>query len=342
MIMSKQEGICRECGQEKPLEDFYLDPKTKGKHRTKCKACWQKASASRRKANQLRGKIPILLESEKICRKCKQQKPVTEFYIELSESDGFRDQCKDCCKKATAARREVYRQRGKIAVPLGYEKLCRGCGQIKPISEFSAEPSSGDGYRNKCKDCVKKMVKEWEKKNPEKARARQKKHAAVRKQRDPEKERKRHREYAAAWRKRNPAKQKEIEGRSRAKQRENLGLPPIIKRSKGKTQEGGKQRGRKQKSRKQTEWLTYLIRLLSAEGKTSLTQIQARIDFYGGKCYLCGEPFRTLDHVKPLSKGGTNWSANLRPICKKCNMRKSNHWPYPPVFARKAIPLPLP
>jgi len=36
--------ICSECGQRKPLEDFYKDKKVY--YRGKCKECWLKASRS--------------------------------------------------------------------------------------------------------------------------------------------------------------------------------------------------------------------------------------------------------------------------------------------------------
>lgn len=32
--------------------------------------------------------------------------------------------------------------------------------------------------------------------------------------------------------------------------------------------------------------------------------------------------FPTIDHVRPLSKGGTNDRANLRVICNRCNSKK--------------------
>lgn len=59
-----------------------------------------------------------------------------------------------------------------------------------------------------------------------------------------------------------------------------------------------------------------------APGNPSNEAILARIAFYGTKCWMCGGPYEALDHVIPLSKGGTNWPANLRPACKSCNSRK--------------------
>lgn len=63
-------------------------------------------------------------------------------------------------------------------------------------------------------------------------------------------------------------------------------------------------------------------RKASAPGTCSLEQFQARWDFYGGCCWMCGMPATTIDHVLPLSRGGSEWPANLRPACNPCNARK--------------------
>ncbi len=72
-------------------------------------------------------------------------------------------------------------------------------------------------------------------------------------------------------------------------------------------------------------------RLLNAPGwdYTTDEMIAARWEMWGGLCYICGEPATDTDHVKPLSKGGSHYPANLRPVCKQCNSSKSNRWPYP-------------
>jgi 5-methylcytosine-specific restriction endonuclease McrA len=71
-----------------------------------------------------------------------------------------------------------------------------------------------------------------------------------------------------------------------------------------------------------------------AAGEASIEQIQARWDYYGGRCYLCGSPAEAIDHVKPLSKGGANWPCNLRPICRSCNSTKRTAWPMNKIMER--------
>lgn len=57
-------------------------------------------------------------------------------------------------------------------------------------------------------------------------------------------------------------------------------------------------------------------------------QLRQRIAFYGNRCWMCGAPAATVDHVKPLAKGGAHMLCNLRPACTECNSRKGAQWPY--------------
>lgn len=45
---------------------------------------------------------------------------------------------------------------------------------------------------------------------------------------------------------------------------------------------------------------------------------------YGKRCLCCGATDNiSIDHIKPISKGGTNELNNLQPLCKSCNSSKS-------------------
>jgi len=56
---------------------------------------------------------------------------------------------------------------------------------------------------------------------------------------------------------------------------------------------------------------------------TTHDHIAARVTLFGGVCAYCREaPYEHLDHVIPLSRGGSHWPANLRPACSSCNMKK--------------------
>ena len=51
---------------------------------------------------------------------------------------------------------------------------------------------------------------------------------------------------------------------------------------------------------------------------------------HGGRCGICGEFISGafhVDHVRPLSKGGTHSYINCQPAHPVCNLRKGSSWP---------------
>jgi 5-methylcytosine-specific restriction endonuclease McrA len=53
----------------------------------------------------------------------------------------------------------------------------------------------------------------------------------------------------------------------------------------------------------------------------------ARIAFFGGRCAYCRGPYEALDHSIPISRGGSNHPANIRPVCRSCNQSKHTKTP---------------
>lgn len=66
------------------------------------------------------------------------------------------------------------------------------------------------------------------------------------------------------------------------------------------------------------------IRLLEAEGTHTLSQWKELVERTGNRCVAClREDVRlTIDHIVPLSKGGTDYIDNIQPLCLSCNCRK--------------------
>jgi 5-methylcytosine-specific restriction endonuclease McrA len=44
----------------------------------------------------------------------------------------------------------------------------------------------------------------------------------------------------------------------------------------------------------------------------------------GRPCAYCGQPAEHLDHIVPLSRGGTNHRSNLQALCSTCNLSKGD------------------
>ena len=64
-------------------------------------------------------------------------------------------------------------------------------------------------------------------------------------------------------------------------------------------------------------------RLLNIEGTFTADEWAAKLATANGRCTYCGEEAAlTMDHVVPVSRGGTNWIDNLVPACGPCNFSK--------------------
>ena len=51
------------------------------------------------------------------------------------------------------------------------------------------------------------------------------------------------------------------------------------------------------------------------------------LEKYCFRCVLCKSKEKlTVDHIQPVSKGGTDDPSNLQILCKPCNSKKGNSW----------------
>lgn len=58
------------------------------------------------------------------------------------------------------------------------------------------------------------------------------------------------------------------------------------------------------------------------QGSVSIEDWIALCNKYGNVCLSCGKSEITMDHVVPLSKGGTHTIDNVQPLCGTCNSIK--------------------
>jgi 5-methylcytosine-specific restriction endonuclease McrA len=66
----------------------------------------------------------------------------------------------------------------------------------------------------------------------------------------------------------------------------------------------------------------------NAEGNFTVDDWNRIVEAQEGRCLHCGiECKLTVDHIIPLSKGGTNWPENIQGLCRGCNSRKGASLP---------------
>lgn len=172
---------------------------------------------------------------------------------------------------------------------------CAHCEGLKPRTDFQPNVSRPNGINSYCKPCTMLLRST---KYRDAIRAQQK-----------------------AWRDRNPERMAEIYRAYARRHPEKIRAK--IARQKARNPERYRLYARTGDNNRR-------VREKNAPGVATTAQIQARWDYFGRRCWMCGAAAEATDHVKPLSKGGSNWPSNLRPACSDCNNRKRNRWPFAP------------
>ena len=179
------------------------------------------------------------------------------------------------------------------SLPQGWH-WCNQCQQVKPIEAFTANAGRARGVNSFCRACFSRLCR---------TRYRPVIYA-----------------QQTAWRRANPA------ATARYGQRYSQANPEKIRA-----------KARRLKARNPERYRQYMktgdrnrrARERLAPGHATTEQQQARWDYFGGLCWMCGIPADVMDHVKPLARDGSGWPANLRPACNRCNQKKRARWPFP-------------
>lgn len=147
--------------------------------------------------------------------------------------------------------------------------------------------------------------------------------AIVRKRAWVEANRSRHREHGRQWAASNKDKVAVKNKRYKTEHAERL-APIARERSSQWAKNNPEQHAANQHVRR--------ARKKGAGGNATAVQLQALFDKQCGKCANCFVSLtkrnRHLDHIKPLSKGGSHDIANLQYLCQPCNNRKHAKDPF--------------
>lgn len=286
----------------------------------------------------------------KRCPRCGEYKPVPDgFHRDRNSPDSLYAYCKECNKararkwkaenseRASETERRWREHRAAIvrqdridawagrnrprvadrARPVIDLRRCISCNDVKPLDQFSPMPRGRAGRRAECKPCNSAQVMRRYRADPEEGRRRQRArywaHAESRRAR------------RRRWLRDNPAAAREARRRWYA-------ADPELARERARSWRRNNPAAARAVSRMATQKRRALKRQTAISPFTR-EQLDARLSMFAG-CWICGEVASTIDHVKPLSKGGPHILANLRPACAACNSRKHNTWPFNPEALR--------
>lgn len=200
------------------------------------------------------------------------------------------------------------------------QRLCKSCGKSYPLtSEYWPKDKKGArglGYR--CKECNRKAAQKWAEDNRERMLANKSRYYFENKERIQQyraDNREKILDGKRDWRKKNPDK---VRAHKSASQ----------KRNRASANERTRRWNKKNPDKVRAYTLNGVARRRNAEGKYTPADIVQLYKDQGGHCAycgigLCGEYH--VDHMVPLTKGGSNWPDNLALACPTCNMSKNNH-----------------
>lgn len=141
--------ICNTCNKSFPANSdyFFVNNRNKDKLGSRCKEC---------RGHPYTNKLTKVDKGYKICNKCNEIKPQTEFNKSKNMKDGLRNQCKECQSKAY---KEYHRANSDYL--LKYNKEWKKKNK-KHIAEYNKE------YKKENAEVIRKQMLEYRKNNEDK------------------------------------------------------------------------------------------------------------------------------------------------------------------------------
>jgi hypothetical protein len=273
--------------------------------------------------------IDIIL---KTCKGCKQQLPISNFGPEKRNRDGRQGRCRVCASAQDRAKRANNRERYR-AISNRYAHRNR-----------EKELERGRNYRANNQE----KIKAYEESRREISRARSKEHYYKNKERyliQFQEYRQNNREYLLAQGREYQQKNRDrLRPKWLAYYKDNAETIKArskewYEQNKERAADRGKQwrENNRERSRvREKQWRQenrdklvanvqrYRARKRGSEGNHTAEEWRALREHYGNKCLYpgCSETRLTADHIIPLSRGGSNYIANIQPLCPLHNSQK--------------------
>lgn len=216
-------------------------------------------------------------------------------------------------------------------------KVCRDCHEALPLNQFHKNAQCVDGRRPECRQCVKKYRRAYYLERQENLRSysndyyknnREQVGEAVKKYASENKHKIRPR--FLRWYAANRTDLLEKKRLDYWANKERYNQVNRINRQKNKARCAAYSKAYAAANPDVVRFhrLQHEVRKRNASGSCNSEQWRQKCEYHGWCCIYCRTPLTrttvTIEHRKPLSKGGSNWPANLGPCCRPCNQSKNN------------------
>lgn len=259
---------------------------------------------------------------QKQCARCERILPLSDFPTNKRYADGHWCYCRACdrARQADTRRAKGIQPRKVFGSDRDiHEKQCHVCGIIKPVSAFSKDSDKSDGYRTYCRDCD--AVQRAQRMSDPAARVRRHQHDRASYQRHADERRADARSYHWQNREKRIAYLRQYLETHR----------DVLKKKQQQYRQANIDAVREQDrirsrdpERRRRHYITQQLprRTKTKTGSLTVEQWNVIVADAGG-CLACGALPVEIDHIVPLSKGGTHDAANVQPLCRSCNSRKN-------------------
>jgi 5-methylcytosine-specific restriction endonuclease McrA len=197
-------------------------------------------------------------------------------------------------------------------------KQCSKCGKRKPVDAYYVKIKQTGRRFSWCKDCHKRTTNAYYYANHDEGKRKRAETQRQKYKADPEK----YKAIRCAFYRANLTEERERSRRYDAKRADKRILYREKTRAERKKYNAAWKKANKDKVNLQNH--RRRVRIEAAGDHYTVAEWGAIKVRYGGRCLCCGRkdvPL-TVDHVVPLSRGGSNGAENLQPLCFTCNDRK--------------------